>query len=126
MLGSTRTWSRRDGNLSPSDEEQGVLGLRLLLGDHGAADGHDEGDDAIDPLGGLVLGGLEIAGGVLGDGVAVVAVAPVRRTSCPPQARVSVRQPGVTGWDRYRKEAVDVGVPAQRAAANIVNQRRMP
>jgi hypothetical protein len=79
-----------------------------------------------DALGRLVLGRLEVAGGVMGDGVAVVAVAPVRRTSCPPQARVSMRQPGVTGWDRYRKEAVDVGVPAQRAAANIVNQRRMP
>jgi hypothetical protein len=50
-------------------------------------------------------------------------VAPVR--SCPPQARVTVRQPGVmvaTATD----EAVDVGVPAQRAAANVVNRRRTP
>jgi hypothetical protein len=32
-------------------EEHGVLEVRLLLGDHGAADGHDRGDDAVDPLG---------------------------------------------------------------------------
>jgi hypothetical protein len=37
--------------------------LWLILGDHGAADGHDEGDDAIDVLSALVLGGLEVAGG---------------------------------------------------------------
>jgi hypothetical protein len=35
----------------------------LLLSDHGAADGHDGGDDAVDALGGFVLGGLEVAGG---------------------------------------------------------------
>jgi hypothetical protein len=34
-------------------------GLGLLLGDHGAADGHDGGDDAVDALGGFVLGWLE-------------------------------------------------------------------
>jgi hypothetical protein len=51
-----------------SDKEHGVLGLRLLLGDHGAADGHDQGNDAVDAFGGLVLGGLQIAGGILGDG----------------------------------------------------------
>jgi hypothetical protein len=47
---------------------QRVFGLGLLLSDHGAADGHDGGDDAVDALGGLVLGGLEVAGGILGDG----------------------------------------------------------
>jgi hypothetical protein len=51
--------------LCHSDKEHGVLGL--LLGDHGAADGHDGGDDAVDALGGLVLGRLEVAGGILGD-----------------------------------------------------------
>ena len=51
----------------PSDKVQRVLGLGLLLGDHGAADRHDGGDDAIDALGALVLGRLEVAGGVLGD-----------------------------------------------------------
>jgi hypothetical protein len=40
----------------------------LLLGDHGAADGHDRGDDAVDALGRLVFGGLQIAGRILGDG----------------------------------------------------------
>ena len=55
-------------HLSRSDEEHGILGLGLLLGDHSAADRHDQGDDAVDPLGGLVLGGLEVAGGILGDG----------------------------------------------------------
>jgi ROS/MUCR transcriptional regulator protein len=45
-----------------SDKEHGVLGLRLLLGDQGAADGHDQGDDAIDPLSALVLGGSGVAG----------------------------------------------------------------
>jgi hypothetical protein len=49
-------------------DEHLVLDVLLLLDEHGAADGHDEGDDAIDALGGLVLGGLEVAGGVLGDG----------------------------------------------------------
>jgi hypothetical protein len=39
-----------------------------LLGQHGAADCHDKGDDAIDALGAPVLGALEVAGGVLGDG----------------------------------------------------------
>jgi hypothetical protein len=51
------------GILSPSDSERTVLGLGLLLRDESAADGHDGGDDA---LGGLVLGGFEIAGGALG------------------------------------------------------------
>ena len=41
---------------------------RLLLGGEGAADGHDGGDDAIDALGGLVLGGVQVAGDILGDG----------------------------------------------------------
>jgi hypothetical protein len=31
----------------------------LLLSDHGAADGHDQRDDAVDALCGLFLGGLE-------------------------------------------------------------------
>src|SRR5918997_1380751 len=34
------------GVLCPSEDEHLVLGLRLFLGDHGAADGHDDGDDA--------------------------------------------------------------------------------
>jgi hypothetical protein len=45
----------------PQDEHL-VGGLRLFLGDDGAADGHDEGDNAVDALGGLVLGGLDVAG----------------------------------------------------------------
>jgi hypothetical protein len=36
----------------------------LHLCDHCTADGHDQGDDAVDALGALVLGGLEVAGGV--------------------------------------------------------------
>jgi hypothetical protein len=39
----------------------------LLLGDHGAADGHDEGD-AVDALNRLVLGRLDCADGVLANG----------------------------------------------------------
>ena len=39
-----RTALRPDGH-GPLNE--------LLLHDHGAADGHDKGDNAIDPLGGL-------------------------------------------------------------------------
>jgi hypothetical protein len=50
-----------------SQDEHLVLGRRFLLDDQGAADGHDQGDDAVDALGGLVLGGLEVASGVLGD-----------------------------------------------------------
>jgi hypothetical protein len=46
---------------------QRILGLGLVLGDQGAADRHDRGDDAVDALRALVLGGLEVAGGVLGD-----------------------------------------------------------
>jgi hypothetical protein len=34
---------------------------------HAAADRHDQRDDAVDPLGALVLGGLQVAGGVLGN-----------------------------------------------------------
>jgi hypothetical protein len=45
-----------------------VRDMALLLDEHGAADGHDRGDDAVDPLGRLILGGFEVAGGVLGDG----------------------------------------------------------
>jgi hypothetical protein len=51
-----------------SQEEHLVFGLGLLLGEHGAADGHDGGDDAIDALGALVLGRLEVAGRILSDG----------------------------------------------------------
>jgi hypothetical protein len=40
-----------------SQDEHLVRGPRLLLDDHGAADGHNQGDDAIDPLGGAVVGG---------------------------------------------------------------------
>ena len=57
--------------LRPSDKEHGVLRLWLLLSDHGAADRHDRGDDAVDALGALVLGRLQVAGGVLGDGDAI-------------------------------------------------------
>jgi hypothetical protein len=53
---------------SASENQDLVLRLRLVLGDQGAADGHDEGDDAVDPLGGLVLGRLELAGGIPRDG----------------------------------------------------------
>jgi hypothetical protein len=42
---------------------QRVLGLGLFLGDHSAADGHDGGDDAVDPLGGLSLAGLRLPAG---------------------------------------------------------------
>jgi hypothetical protein len=51
-----------------SHGEHGVLGLGLLLSDEGAADGHDGGDDAVDALGGLVLGRFQVAGGILGHG----------------------------------------------------------
>ena len=37
--------------------------MRLLLGDEGATDGHDEGDDAIDPLVDLSLAGLRLPAG---------------------------------------------------------------
>ena len=47
---------RASADLLASYPEHLVRGLRLLLGDHGAADRHDEGDDAVDPLGGLVIG----------------------------------------------------------------------
>jgi hypothetical protein len=53
-----------------SQDEYLVRGLRLLLGDHGAADGHDHRDDAVDALGALVPGGLEVARRVLGVNVA--------------------------------------------------------
>jgi hypothetical protein len=36
------------GTLQTKNRES--LRLRLLLGDEGAADGHDRGDDAVDPL----------------------------------------------------------------------------
>jgi hypothetical protein len=50
-----------------SQDEQ-LVGGRCLLGQHGAAERHDERDDAVDALGGLVLSGLEVTGGILGDG----------------------------------------------------------
>src|SRR5918999_2538173 len=56
------------GTIPQSDKEHLVRRLRLLLGQHGAAQCHDDRDDAIDPLSGLVLGGLEVAGRILGDG----------------------------------------------------------
>jgi hypothetical protein len=40
-----------------------AAGTYWMLADHGAAYGHDQGDDAIDGLGGFVLGRLEVAGG---------------------------------------------------------------
>jgi hypothetical protein len=53
--------------LRPRSDPQGRRSIQgLLLRQHGAADGHDQGDDAVDALGALVLGGLEVAGGVLG------------------------------------------------------------
>jgi hypothetical protein len=48
---------------SRSQNEHLVRALRLLLGDHGTADRHDGGDDAVDPLGRLVLGGLRLPAG---------------------------------------------------------------
>jgi hypothetical protein len=45
-----------------SHKEHGVFEVWLLLGEHGATDRHDGGDDAVDALGALVLGRLEIAG----------------------------------------------------------------
>jgi hypothetical protein len=48
---------------SHSHEVQRVFGLGLLLGDEGAADGHDEGDDAVDALGALSLAGLRLPAG---------------------------------------------------------------
>jgi hypothetical protein len=55
--------TRGSWHLCHSDKKDGVLRLRLLQGDHGAADGHDRGDDAIDALGALVLGGLRLPAG---------------------------------------------------------------
>ena len=40
--------------------------MGLLLRDHVAADRDDGGDDAVDPLGALVLGRFEVAGGLPG------------------------------------------------------------
>jgi hypothetical protein len=54
--------------------------LRLLLGDHGAADGHGQGDDAVDAVSGLVLGGPEVAGGASG-----------RRRRCRPLCVAALR-----------------------------------
>jgi hypothetical protein len=80
-----------------SDKKHEVLRLRLLLGDHGATDGHDEGDDAVDALVALVLGRLEVAGGVLGDGdigghpvqrhCTERSPSPIRQTTTPAPAR---------------------------------------
>ena len=53
----------RIGLSSTSENDHLVRGLRLLLGDHGAADGHDQGDDAVDAFGRLVLGGLRLPAG---------------------------------------------------------------
>jgi hypothetical protein len=61
-------WQATLAPSSRSQNEHLVRGLRLFLDDHGAADGHDQGDDAIDALDALVLGRLEVTGGVLGDG----------------------------------------------------------
>ena len=52
-----------EGDESYSHEEHGVLGLGLVLGDHGAADGHDGGNDAVDALDGLSLAGLRLPAG---------------------------------------------------------------
>ena len=69
--------------LRTSDKEQRVFGLRLVLGDHGTADRHDQRDNAIDPLRGLVLGRLEVAGGSWA--TATLAAIP-RVTGLPPCA----------------------------------------
>jgi hypothetical protein len=64
--------------------------------------------------------------------VAVVAAVLVRRrstpsrTCCPSQTRTSVCLPAVMVGQLPERGAVDVGVPAQRAAANVVNRRRTP
>jgi hypothetical protein len=39
-----------------------------LVREYQSADGNAGGDDAVDPLGELVLGGFRVADGVLGDG----------------------------------------------------------
>jgi hypothetical protein len=49
----------------------GVLGLGLFLSEQGAADRHDGGDDTVDAVGALVLGGLEVAGGARGQSQAL-------------------------------------------------------
>jgi hypothetical protein len=60
-----------------SDPHDHRLVHELFLRQHGAARAMDEGDDAVDAPGGLVLCGLEVAGGVLGHGdVGVVQAAP--------------------------------------------------
>jgi hypothetical protein len=56
ICGVFMRWTR---GIALSDKEQQVFGLGLFLGDEGAADGHDESHDAIDPLGALVLGGRD-------------------------------------------------------------------
>ena len=52
-----------NSGIALSDKEHGVLGLRRLLGDHGAADRHDQGDNAVDALGRLSLAGLRLPAG---------------------------------------------------------------
>jgi hypothetical protein len=52
---------RASWHLCDSDKKHGVL--RLRLGDHGAADGHGQGDDAVDALGALSLAGLRLPAG---------------------------------------------------------------
>jgi hypothetical protein len=65
---ATAPGNARKAALLVSQKEHGVLGLGLLLDDQGAADGHDQRNDAVDALCGLFLGGLEGAGEVLSAG----------------------------------------------------------
>jgi len=58
----------RRGVSCHSDPDRLAGDILLLLGEDGAADRHDQGDDAVDALAALVLGGLEVTSGILGDG----------------------------------------------------------
>jgi hypothetical protein len=79
ICGVFMRWTR---GIALSDKEQQVFGLGLFLGDEGAADGHDESHDAIDPLGALVLGSRLPAGSW-----ATVTLAAIQRvTGLPPCA----------------------------------------
>jgi hypothetical protein len=108
-----------DRNCWLSQDEHLVLGLRLLLDDHGAADGHDEGDDAVDPFGALVLGGLAVAGGILGDfDVAAIRCSGITRSEPNPALTPSGIRP------HQRLPAVARRPPALRAPPRRTRQDR--
>jgi hypothetical protein len=62
----------------------------LLAKQHGAAGGHDEGDDAVDALGRVVLGGLRVAGGIAAE-FAVIQQSP---DNCHGRASTVAAAPG--------------------------------